>query len=505
METQVQSHANNLSAGLYQQLCQSAELLPYQQGIQLDRYLQVDDIANTQRNERFAAALQVFLNFVIEEGEPVERVDKWLIDHYISVIDEMLSKQLDEILHHPDFQSVESLWRSLKYLVDRTDFRANSKIEILDVDKDELAADFEDLSETSQSGLYKQVYTREYDTPGGEPFTAMIAPYSFDSSAADVGLLRQISKVAAVAHCPFIASVGSGFFNKKSMDEVNEIEDIGNYMERAEYIRWNAFRETEDARYIGLTLPRFLLRLPYGEDNPVRRFDYQEQVSESNEHYLWAQASFAFAANLSKSFKEHGWCVNIRGPLSGGKIEHLPLHQYDAGRGLQTKIPSEVLFSETNELAYANAGLIPLCSYKNSDHACFFSANSVQKPAVYQDRSATANSRINARLPYIFLSSRIAHYLKVQQRENIGSQKSRSEQEGELNQWLKGLITRMNNPGAELAASHPLRDGYVAVEEMADNPGYYRVNLYAVPHFQVEGMDVKLSLVGQMPAQQLGS
>lgn len=502
METQVNSLETTDSTGLYQQLCQTAELMPYQQGILLNQYLQVEDMANTANNERFAAALQVFLQLVIEEGEPVERVDKWLIDHYISMIDRMLSTQLDEILHHQDFQNLESLWRSLKYLVDKTDFRANSKIEILDLDKEELITDFEEAPETTQSGLYKQVYVREYDTPGGEPFTAMIAPFEFDSSAQDVALLRQISKVAAVAHCPFIASVGPRFFNKKSMEEVNQIEDMVNYMERAEYIRWNAFRETEDARYIGLTLPRFLLRLPYGQDNPVRRFHYQEQVCESNEHYLWGAASFAFAANLSRSFKEHGWCVNIRGPLSGGKVENLPLHQYDAGRGLQTKIPSEILFSETSELAFANSGLISLCSYKNSDHACFFSANSAQKPAIYQDSAATANSRINARLPYIFLSSRIAHYLKVLQRENIGSQKSRTEQEEELNQWLNGLITKMNNPGADLAASHPLRDGYVHVEELPENPGFYRVNLYAVPHFQVEGMDVKLSLVGQMPAQQ---
>lgn len=506
MET-ITQQASNLAQQiilptLYQQLCEKAQVIPYQEEIALSQYTQTEDLANKAMNERLAAALQVLLTLSLEQKEGIERVDKLLLDHYIAGIDTMISEQLDEIIHHAEFQEVESLWRSLKYVVDKADFKANTKIELLDVDKTTIASDFEDVAETSQSGLYKQVYEKEYDTPGGEPFTAMISPFDFDASAKDVALLRSISKVASVSHCPFIGSVGAGFFNKAAISEVNEIEDLPNYMERAEYIRWNAFRETEDSRYIGLTLPRFLLRLPYGEHHPVRRFDYQENVSSSADQYLWGSASFAFAANLCQSFSQYGWCVNIRGPESGGRVENLPLHQYDAGRGLQTKIPSEILISETRELAFANLGFIPLSYYKNSDYACFFSANSTQKPTLYHDKQAASNSRINARLPYIFLSSRIAHYLKVLQRENIGSSKSRSEQEEALNQWLNSLMTKMNNPGPELAATHPLRDGRVTVEALADHPGYYRVNLYAVPHFQIEGMDVKLSLVGQMPANE---
>ncbi len=488
---------------LYQQLCDTAQVIPYKEKIDLSQYTQTEDLANKAMNERLAAALQVLLSLTMEQEEGIDRVDKLLLDQYIARIDGMISAQLDEIIHHSAFQEIESLWRSLKYVVDKTDFRVNSKIEVLDVDKQAIAQDFEDVSETPQSGLFKQVYEREYDTPGGEPFTAMISPFEFDASAPDVALLRNISKVASVSHCPFIGSVGAVFFKKANISEVNAIEDLANYMERAEYIRWNSFRETEDSRYIGLTLPRFLLRLPYGENNPVRRFDYHENVTQSTDQYLWGSASFAFAANICQSFSNYGWCVNVRGPESGGKVEHLPLHQYDAGRGMQTKIPSEILISETRELAFANLGFIPLSYYKNSDFACFFSANSTQKPAMYADKQSAANSRINARLPYIFLSSRIAHYLKVLQRENIGSAKSRSEQEEELNQWLNTLITKMNNPGPELAATHPLRDGRVDVQAVADNPGHYRVNLYAVPHFQIEGMDVKLSLVGQMPAGEM--
>lgn len=489
-----------MTASPYQLLCDSAQIVPFKQQIELADFLHTEDLANKSINERITAALQVLLSLAPEEKEPIERLDKVLLDQFIAKIDELISSQLDEILHHQSFQEIESLWHGLKYLVDRTDFTANTKIELLDVDKQTIADDFEEVADTTQSGLYKQVYEREYDTPGGEPFTAMIAPFEFDSSVFDIALLRNVSKIAAVSHCPFIAQVGGRFFHKSTIQDINEIEDLNSYMERAEYIRWNSFRESDDARYIGLTLPRFLLRLPYGENNRVRRFDYQENVTDSENQYLWGAASFAFAANLCQSFKQHGWCVNIRGPESGGKIENLLLHQYDAGRGLQTKIPSEMLIAETRELTFANLGFIPLSYYKNSDYACFFSANSTQKPQLYQDKTASANSRINARLPYIFLSSRIAHYLKVLQRENIGASISRSEQEEQLNLWLSTIVTKMNNPGPELAATHPLREGKVEVIEITDNPGFYHVNLYAVPHFQIEGMDVKLSLVAQMPA-----
>jgi len=209
---------------------------------------------------------------------------------------------------------------------------------------------------------------------------------------------------------------------------------------------------------------------------------------------------FAFAANIAASFAKHGWAVNIRGPEAGGKVENLPVHLYDAGKGLQLKIPTEVIISETRELELANLGFIPLSYYKNSDFACFFSANSVQKPAEYSTAEATANSQINARMPYIFLVSRIAHYLKVLQRENIGTSKGRQVLENELNAWLQTLVTRMKDPEPELIATHPLKDGRVTVREIPENPGYYSVELYVMPHFQIEGIDIRLNLVAQLPS-----
>jgi type VI secretion system protein ImpC len=489
------------SLGNYERLCDLVHVDPVEEKIQLDNFRHVNKMAEVSLNERLTAALSVFLDIASADDSISEKIDKTLLDHYIGKIDQIIGSQLDAVLHHEKFQEVESAWRGLKFLIDRSDFRSNIKVELLDVSKRSLQDDFEDSPETTQSGLYRHIYTQEYDTPGGEPITSMVSNFEFGREAPDVSLLSEIARVASAAHCPFLGSVGSSFFDKNSIEEVPKIQDVTSYMERAEYIRWKSFRDSEDSRYVGLVMPRFLLRHPYGEENPVRGFQYVEDVKrEGHENYLWGNATFAFAANMAESFKKHGWTVNIRGPESGGKLENLPIHHYDVGKGKQAKIPTEVIISETQEVAFSDQGFIPLSYYKNSDYACFFSANSTQKPVEYSTIEATANSRINSRLPYIFLVSRISHYLKVLQRENIGSSKTRQELENELNDWLQGLVTKMNNPDEALIATHPLRDAEIKVEEIPENPGYYRVSLFVVPHFQIEGVDVRLSLVAKMPA-----
>jgi type VI secretion system protein ImpC len=485
---------------VYERLCDTADITPAMSNVNIAEFSDVANLAEVSANARLSASLQVLLGFVNKDNA-VTRIDKVLLDNYIAQIDEMLGQQLDKIIHAEPVQKLEASWRGLKHLVERTDFKSNIEIDLLDVDKETLKEDFEEAPDATHSGLYKHVYVDEYDTPGGKPFSAIISDFEFDKGNSDINFLRDLSKVAASAHCPFMGSVGAEFFGKKSLDEVMKIDDVGNYMERAEFIRWNGFRETEDSRYVSLTFPRFLLRLPYGANNPVKNFRYEERAnSTQHENFLWGSAVYAFAANMCASFKENGWLVNIRGPQAGGRVDNLPLHQYDAGRGLQTKIPSESIVSETREMELANLGFMPLSYYKNSDYACFFSANSTQKPKVYNTKEATANSRINARMPYIFLASRIGHYLKVLQRENIGSVKDKSVLERELNQWLQTLVTTMNSPGPELIATHPLREGAVKVEEIPENIGYYRVSMYIQPHFQIEGVDVRLSLVGKMPA-----
>lgn len=498
-ETLVREHAE--ASGVYASLFEKINLTPVAALGDIDTWQDSQALADATADERVTAAVQVLLQRLKKSGQQVEKLDKSLLDHHIAELDYQISRQLDEVMHHQEFQKVESQWRGLKHLIDRTDFRQNVKIEILDISKDDLRQDFEDAPEITQSGLYGHTYIAKYDTPGGEPIGAVISSYEFDASPQDIALLRNISKVAAAAHMPFIGSVGPAFFLKNSMEDVAAIKDIGNYFDRAEYIKWKSFRDTDDSRYIGLTMPRVLGRLPYGPDTvPVRSFNYIEEVKgPDHEKYLWTNASFAFAANMVRSFINNGWCVQIRGPQAGGAVQDLPIHLYDLGTGNQVKIPSEVMIPETREFEFANLGFIPLSYYKNRDYACFFSANSTQKPALYDTADATANSRINARLPYIFLLSRIAHYLKLIQRENIGTTKDRRLLELELNTWVRGLVTEMTDPGDELQASHPLRDAKVVVEDIEDNPGFFRVKLYAIPHFQVEGMDVNLSLVSQMP------
>ena len=485
---------------IYERLCSMVDINPVGQPLTLQTFHHSENLAEVPLEQRLTAALQVFLDLA-SRSDKFDRIDKTLLDQYIARIDSAISTQLDAVMHHPEFQKVESAWTSLKFLVDRADPKANIRVELLDSSKEDLAEDFEDVPDVTQSGLFNHLYIQEYDTPGGEPMSAVISNFEFDCSAPDISLLTEISRVAAASHCPFLGSAGSKFFGKDAIEEVPKIQDIGSYLEKAEYTRWRSFRESEDSRYVGLVMPRFLLRLPYGESNPVRQFNYQESVAgEDHEKYLWGNATFAFASNMARSFKQYGWTVNIRGPEAGGKLENLPLHHYDVGRGTQAKIPTEILISETKELEFAEEGFIPLSFYKNSDYACFFSANSTQRPAEYTTKEATANSRINSRLPYIFLVSRLAHYLKVLQRENIGASKSRQELENELNDWLQGLVTKMNNPDPELVANYPLQDGYVKVQSIPENPGYYRVDMAVMPHFQIEGVDVRLSLVSQLPA-----
>ena len=457
--------------------------------------------ADKPRGGMVAAALRVFLDAVGELEEPVERLDKNLIDSFIGELDHKLSRQLDAIMHHETFQSMESSWHSLKFLVDRTDFRKNVRIELLNCSKSDLLESFEDAPELIQSAFYRHVYTNAYDQPGAAPYSSIISNYTFENRPTDIALLMQVSKVAAAALCPFIAATNETFFGKESMEEWKKIPDLSAHMSTVDFIKWNAFRDSPDSRYIGLTFPRYMLRLPFGQDTvPVKSFNYEEEVSGADhEKYLWGNSSFAFGANMVRAFVADGWSVQIRGPRSGGRVSDLPVHLYDVGKGKQMKIPTEVPISETLEFECANLGLIPLSIYEGTDYACFFSANSAQRPVIYDDPDATANSRINARLPYIMLGSRIAHYLKVLQRENIGATKDAGKIEQELNRWLGGLITKMPNPDEKTIAKYPLRAGQVTVSDIDDNPGFFRVEMSFMPHFQIEGMDINLMMVSKMP------
>ncbi len=454
-----------------------------------------------ETRSRLSQALQLLIHSVVRPGaEEVDRVDKALIDGVIADLDRKISDQVNAILHHEDFQKMEASWRGLKFLIDKTDFRKKVKIEFLNVSKEDLAADFEDVPEPVQSGLFKHIYVQEYDQPGGEPIGSMIGNYEFENRPPDITLLRNLSKIAAACHAPFIGSVGEKFFGKK-IEEIPRLPDMAPIFDTAEYTSWRSFRDSEDSRYVGLTFPHFLLRLPYGQDTiPTRTFHFEEEAGgESHKKYLWGNASFAFASTLTRSFADHGWCVNIRGPQSGGLVEDLPLHHYEAAGETATKIPTEILISDRREFELSELGFIPLSFYKNNDYACFFSANSTQKPKLYLTADATANSRLSARLPYLFLVSRLAHYLKVIQRENIGAAKEKEELQKELEDWIGTLVTEMKDPGPDLKARCPLSAASIKVTDIADNPGFYNVEMLVRPHFQIEGVDVSLSLVSRLP------
>ncbi len=447
--------------------------------------------------------VEALLAQLVEPGRRVDRISNALIDEFITEIDSKLSAQIDAIMHHADVQKLESAWRSLKFLVDRTDFRENIKIEILNATKEELLEDFEDAPEVPKSGLYKLFYTAEYGQFGGKPYGNIIANYDFGPGPQDIKLLQYVAAVSAMSHAPFIAAAGPQFFGVESYKELPNLKDLHSIFEGPQYTKWQSFRESEDARYVALTLPRFLLRLPYGPDTqPVKAFNYKEDVSESHDHYLWGNSAFAFATRLTDSFAKYRWCTNIIGPMGGGTVEDLPLHQFESMGAIQTKIPTEVLISERREFELAEEGFIGLTMRKGSDNACFFSANSVQKPKYFgiseEGKAAELNYKLGTQMPYMFVANRLAHYLKVIQRENIGSWKERTDLERELNTWIRQYVADQDNPPASVRSRKPLRQAQVTVESVEGEPGWYRVGLRVRPHFKYMGAFFTLSLVGKL-------
>ena len=440
---------------------------------------------------------------LLEPGNEATKVSKAGLDDMIAEIDRKLSLQVDEVLHNSGFQKLESTWRSLQFLVDRVDFRENVKIEVLNLTKDELMEDFEDAPEVVKSGLYQTVYSAEYGQFGGKPYACLIGNYEFGAGPQDVRLLQHTAAVAAMSHTPFIAATAPEFFGVDDFNTLPNLKDIKSILEGPQYLKWQAFRETEDARYVGLTLPRFLLRLPYGPDTaPVKSFNYRENVAASHDHYSWGNAAFAFASRVADSFAQFRWCANIIGPQGGGAVEDLPLHQYEAMGALQTKIPTEVLISERREFELAEEGFIALTMRKGSDNAAFFSANSVQKPKYFGSTAAgkeeELNYKLGLQLPYMFIVSRLAHYLKVIQREHIGTWKERGDLEQELNGWIRQYVSDMDNPMPGVRSRRPLRQAEVAVEEVPGEAGWYRVSLKVKPHFKYMGAYFTLSLVGKL-------
>lgn len=470
----------------------------------LDEILQETRL--TPSDEGYDVAKKGVAAFIAELVKPSrqgEKVSNDAIDQMIAAIDQKLSSQLDAVMHDESFQKLESSWRGLKYVIDNTDFRQNIKVEMLNVSKEALLEDFEDSPEVVQSGLYKHVYTAEYGQFGGQPIGAIISNYEFGPGAQDIKLLQYASSVGAMSHAPFIAAAGTEMFGVEKYEEIPNLKDLESIFEGPKYAKWNSFRESEDSRYVGLTMPRFMLRLPYGPETvPVKSFNYEEESEGKTDNYLWGNAAYAFATRLTDSFAKFRWCPNIIGPQSGGAVEDLPVHTFEAMGQLQSKIPTEVLVSDRREFELAEQGFIALTMRKGSDNAAFFSANSVQKPKFFgntsEGKDAELNYRLGTQLPYMFIINRLAHYIKVLQRENIGSWKNRGELETELNNWLKQYVSDQENPSAEVRSRRPLKKASITVEDVEGEAGWYRVSMAVQPHFKYMGADFTLSLKGKL-------
>ncbi|MBS9782935.1 MAG: type VI secretion system contractile sheath large subunit [Pasteurella sp.] len=430
-------------------------------------------------------------------------INKNLVDAMIVKIDEKIGNQVDKILHEPKVQELESSWRGLKVLVDKTDFRENIKIEILNVSKDDLLEDFEYSSDITQSGLYKHVYSANYGQFGGEPVAAMIGNYTFTPSAPDIRLMQYVSSVGAMSHAPFIAAAGPEFFGIDDFTSLSELKEIKDIFEGPKYAKWRSLRESEDSKYLALTMPRFLARLPYDPiENPVKSFNYREGIDGEHKNYLWSNIAFLLASRITDSFAKYRWCPNIIGPQSGGTVDDLPVHLFESFGQLQAKIPTEVLITDRKEFELSDEGFIPLTMRKDSDNAAFFSANSVQKPKRFpntpEGKAAETNYKLGTQLPYMFIINRLAHYLKVLQREQIGAWKEKEDLERELNVWLKQYIADQENPPVNVRSKRPLRAARVTVSDVAGEPGWYKVSMSVRPHFKYMGASFELSLVGRL-------
>jgi type VI secretion system protein ImpC len=429
------------------------------------------------------------------------------IEAMIAALDVKLSEQVNKIMHNPEFQQLESAWRGLSYLVNNTETDEMLKIRVFNISKNEVAKTLKKFKGTAwdQSPFFKKVYEEEYGQFGGEPFGCLVGDYYFDHTPPDVELLGELAKVCAAAHTPFIGASSPGLMQMESWQELANPRDLTKIFTTPEYAAWRSLRESDDARYIGLAMPRFLARQPYGaKTNPVEAFDFEEDTAGADHtKYAWANSAYAMAVNINRSFKEYGWCSRIRGIESGGAVENLPTHTFptDDG-GVDMKCPTEIAISDRREAELAKNGFMPLVHKKNSDFAAFIGAQSLQKPAEYDDPDATSNANLAARLPYLFATCRFAHYLKCIVRDKVGSFKERAEVQRWLQDWIMNYVDGDPAHSSEdTKARRPLAAAEVVVEEVEGNPGYYTSKFFLRPHYQLEGLTVSLRLVSKLPSQ----
>jgi type VI secretion system protein ImpC len=456
------------------------------------------------------SAVATLAEFVLKDATIISDDAVQSIQNIIAEIDKKMTDQVNLILHNEDFQKLEGAWRGLHYLVNNTETDEMLKIRVMNISKKELGKTLKKFKGTSwdQSPIFKRLYEEEYGQFGGEPFGCLVGDYHFDHSAPDVQLLGQIAQISAACHAPFIAGVSPSTLQMDSWGELSNPRDLTKIFSTPDYAAWRSLRESEDSRYIGLAMPRFLARQPYGAaTDPVDEFDFEEDTEGSDSSkYAWANSAYAMAVNINRSFKMYGWCSRIRGIESGGAVEGLPVHTFptDDG-GVDMKCPTEIAISDRREAELAANGFMPLIHKKNSDFAAFIGAQSLQKPAEYDDPDATANANLAARLPYLFATCRFAHYLKCIVRDKVGSFKEKDDMQRWLNDWILQYVDGDPEHSSETTkAEHPLAAAEVVVQEIEGNPGYYSSQFFLRPHYQLEGLSVSLRLVSKLPSAKGG-
>ena len=456
--------------------------------------------------EAVETAVRTLAEHALEKTDLISNDAIKSIESIIAAIDAKLTAQINLIMHHADFQQLESAWRGLSYLVNNTETDEQLKIRVMSIAKGDLHKTLKKFKGTAwdQSPIFKKMYEEEYGQFGGEPFGCLVGDYYFDQSPPDVELLGEMAKVCAAMHAPFIAAASPTVMGMGSWQELSNPRDLTKIFTTPEYAAWRSLRDSEDSRYIGLTMPRFLARLPYGaKTDPVDAFAFEEETTGADSSkYTWANSAYAMAVNINRSFKLYGWCSRIRGVESGGEVPNLPAHTFptDDG-GVDMKCPTEIAISDRREAELAKNGFMPLLHKKNTDLAAFIGAQSLQKPAEYDDPDATANANLAARLPYLFATCRFAHYLKCIVRDKIGSFKEKDDMQRWLQNWILNYVDGDPAHSTETTkAQHPLAAAEVVVEDVEGNPGYYNSKFYLRPHYQLEGLTVSLRLVSKLPS-----
>jgi len=460
----------------------------------LDQIVTQGRFADPSSRERGKNLIKEFVSQVLEGSMTLGRDADQMISARVAQIDHLVSLQLNEILHNATFQKLEGTWRGLKYLLDQSETGTQLKIRVLNASKKDLLRDLQRAPEFDQSAMFKKVYEEEYGLFGGEPFGALVGDYEFSKHPEDLELLEKVSQVASAA---------PELLNMDSYTNLDQPRDIGKIFDSTEYAKWKGFRESEDSKYVCLTCPRVLMRLPYGRDtSPVEGFNFEEGVDGTDHtRYLWGNAAYALAAKMTQAFATYGWCVAIRGVEGGGLVDGLPSHTFRTDEGdVALKCPTEIAITDRREKELADQGLVPLVHCKGTDKAAFFSIQSCNKPKLYDSDAATANARISSQLPYMMATCRFAHYLKAMMRDKIGGFMSRDDAWRFLNRWISQYVTQDDKANQTTKAKFPLREARVDVEEVKGKPGVYRAVAYLRPHFQLDELNVSLRLVAELPA-----